>query len=276
MTRLCAVSFVVAAVSLLVAQEPQKITPGSLTIEEVLRLSKAGVSDELIIARVKRNAKSFDLNTDEIVALRSSGLSETVIKYLLDPSLPYSPAPPSASAPSPSISLSAAKAPSDPLALKIPPESGIYYLTGREEFLRLDLKAVVPSKQPSKISSVLSGGLLKGHVIGSVIGAAAKTRAAPRPATFYVRLGEKAVIDDLALLSLKPSDSHRDLDFGTKPGKPVFPVGSVRQFESKEVSPGLFRLLVPLKQPGEYLFLILGSGDDKKGLLGKGYDFGVD
>jgi hypothetical protein len=48
------------------------------------------------------------------------------------------------------------------------------------------------------------------------------------------------------------------------------------EFESKEVSTGLFRLAVPLKQPGEYLFLILGSADDKKGLLGKGYDFGVD
>jgi hypothetical protein len=265
---------VLAAVSALGAQESQKATPGSLTIEEVIQLSKTGVSDELIVARVKRNAKAFDLNTDEIVALRGSGVSETVIKYLLDPTLSYSP-PPLGAAPNPAPPIPPPKLPSDPLARKVPPETGVYYLRGEEEFLALDLKPVVPSKQPGKLSS-LSGGLLKGHIIGSVIGPTAKIRATDRPAIFYVRLGEKATIDDLALLNLEASASRRDLDFGKKAGKPVFPVSSVRQYESKEVTPTLFRLSAPLSKPGEYLFFILGSGDDKKGLLGKGYDFGVD
>src|SRR4029077_4963386 len=75
------------------AQEAQKAaTEGSLTIEEVLKMSKAGVADELIIARVKRNGRPFDLNSDEIVALKTDGVSENVIKYLVDPALPYSPA----------------------------------------------------------------------------------------------------------------------------------------------------------------------------------------
>jgi len=268
-----------AAVSALGAQESQKVTPGSLTIEEVVQLSKAGMSDELIVARVKRNAKAFDLNTDEIVALRESGVSETVIKYLVDPTLSYTPPapPPPPAAPNnpPSPAIPPPKPPSDPLALKVPPESGIYYLRGQEEFLALDLKPVVPSRQPGKLSS-LSGGLLKGHIIGSVIGPTAKIRTTNRPAIFYVRLGEKATIDDLALLNLESSASRRDLDFGKKAGKPVFPVSSVRQYESKEVTPTLFRLSAPLSKTGEYLFFILGSGDDKKGLLGKGYDFGVD
>jgi len=276
MIRPWVASVVLVAVSVLGAQDSQKVTPGSLTIEEVIELSKAAVSDELIVARVKRNAKAFDLNTDEIVALRGSGVSETVIKYLLDPTLSYSPPPPPPPpAPSSPISPSPPKPPSDPLALKVPPESGIYYLTAKEEFLTLDTKPVVPSKQPGKISS-LSGGLLKGHIIGSVIGPAAKVRVPTPPAVFYVRLGEKATIDDLALLNLEASGNRRDLDFGKKAGKPVFPVNSVRQYESKEVAPSLFRLSVPLNKPGEYLFFILGSGDDKKGLLGKGYDFGVD
>jgi len=48
------------------------------------------------------------------------------------------------------------------------------------------------------------------------------------------------------------------------------------QFDSKQVAPGLFRLSVAAKNTGEFLFFILGSGDEKKGTLGKGYDFGVD
>jgi len=99
MPRVCAAGLVLSVVGLLgvwvlAGQESQKAPEGSLTIEEVLRLSKAPVADELIIARVKRNGKAFDLNTDEILVLKKSGVSETVIKYLLDPSLPYStPAP---------------------------------------------------------------------------------------------------------------------------------------------------------------------------------------
>jgi hypothetical protein len=263
-----------ACAGLLGAQEAQKAAPGALTIEEVLQLCKTGVAYELVIDIVKRNGRAFDLNADEIVVLKNSGVSETVIKYLVDPSLPYTPAvsPPAASNHPPALT----KPPSDPLALKVPPDSGIFYLSGKDEFRALDLKPVLPSKKRGKVPSMLSGGLLKGHVVGSVIGPNAKTRAAHGPGTFYARLGEKSAIDDFALLNLRRSDSRRDLDFGSKADKPVFPVASLIQFESREVSPGLFRLQVALKNPGEYLFFILGSGDEKKGLLGKGYEFGVD
>jgi len=278
MPRLHTAGLVLSVVGLLgvwvlAGQESQKAPEGSLTIEEVLRLSKASVADELIIARVKRNAKAFDLNTDEIVVLKNSGVSETVIKYLLDPSLPYSPpAPPPAASGPPARP---AKPPSDPLALKVPPEPGIYYLKTGEEFVPLDLKPVVPYKQPGKMSK-LSVGMVKGHIIGSMVGVAAKTRTAEGAAVFYFRLGEKAAIDDITLLSLQPASNRRELDFGTKPGKPVFPAKSVHQFESKEVIPGLFRLTAPVEAHVEYLFFILGSGDEKKGVLGKGYEFGTD
>ncbi len=92
MRRIWVIWVVVAGLSVLGAQTP-RATDGSLTIEEVLRDSKAGLTDELIIARVKRNAKAFDLNPDEIVALSNAGVSAMVIKYLIEPSLPYSPPP---------------------------------------------------------------------------------------------------------------------------------------------------------------------------------------
>jgi hypothetical protein len=269
---------VLAAASVLDAQVSQKASSGSLTIEDVVHLTKAGMSEELIITRIKSNAKAFDLNADEIVELKRSGVSETVIRYLLDPGLPYSPpTPPAVAVPtvSPHNIPSGPKPPSDPIALKVPSEPGIYYLTAEEVFVQLDLRPVVPSKQPGKMSS-LSGGLVKGHTIGSVIGAAAKTRIAAHDAVFYVRLPEKEMIDDFALLKLETLEKRRDLDFGTKAGKPVFSVKTVMQYQSKDVGPGLYRLTVPSSRKGEYLFFILGSGDDKKGLLGKGYDFGLD
>lgn len=74
-------------------QESPKIVPGTLTLQEVVHLVKSGVSEELIVARVKRNAKPFDLSSDEILELKRSGVSETVIKFLLDPTAPLRPRP---------------------------------------------------------------------------------------------------------------------------------------------------------------------------------------
>jgi|SRR5579862_2270415 len=268
MIRWCAASLFLAALCLGHAQETSKAAPGSLTLEDVLSLSKAGVAEDVIVSRVKHNAKAFDLNGDEIKALKSDGVSETVIKYLLDPSQPYAPPPP----PTAVRAGPPAKPPSDPLALKVPAEVAIYYLKGADEFVQLDLKPVVPIKEPGKMSKFSP---VKGHVVGSVIGPTAMARVATGATTFYARPGEKAAIEDFVLLSLEPDKTRRNIDFGTKVGKPVFPAKSVHQFESKEVMPGLFRLAVPPVGKGEYLFFLLGSGDEKKGMLGKGYDFGA-
>jgi hypothetical protein len=83
------------------------------------------------------------------------------------------------------------------------------------------------------------------------------------------------MIEDFTLVELEKSKDHRDLDCGTKPGKPAFPVSAVKPFDSKEVDTGIYRLTVPMVKKGEYFFFILGSADDKKGLLGKGYELGV-
>jgi hypothetical protein len=274
MTSKLALLLALIAILRLNSQEQPKVVPGSLTLEEVVQLVKAGVSEELVVARVKQNSKAFDLNSDEILELKKSGVSETVIKFLLEPGAPYTPPPPSNP---PAISPSVPPpVPKDPLALKVPPEAGIYYLAGKDEFVKLDSRPVVPSKQPGKVMPMLSAGMLKGHVIGSVVGPAARTRVAGRPLVFYARLADKSATDDLVLLALQLSENRRDIDFGKKPGKPVFPVKSVRQFESGDVMQGVFRLSVILDHPGEYLFFVLGSGDEKKGLLGKGYDFGMD
>ncbi len=64
---------------------------GPLTVEEVVKLSQIGVSEELIVAKIKKNGKAFDLSTEELVDLKKAGVSDIVIKFLLDPSQPYTP-----------------------------------------------------------------------------------------------------------------------------------------------------------------------------------------
>jgi hypothetical protein len=282
------VTLCLLGISLLSAQQDAKQKPGSLTLEEVVQDSKANVAEEIIIDRVRKNAKAFDLNAQEIAELKQEGVSGTVIKYLMDPSLPPPGPPAPVAPPPPAAGASAASSPAPPppppppkrgpvtdsLASKVPQDPGVYYLTGNDQFTALALKTIMPYKQPGKLST-LSAGLVKGHVVGSIAGPTAGTRVASNASVFYLRLPERTMIEDFTLLELDKAKDRRDLDFGTKPGKTVFPVTSVKQFDSKEADTGIYRLTVPMIKKGEYFFFILGSADDKKGLLGKGYELGV-
>lgn len=259
------------------AQEAGRPTT-ALKLEEVVKMTQAGITEELVIARIKRFNKPFDLSSAEIVELKQQGVSETVIGFLLDPSKPYTPPPPPPP-PKPDSPERPKEPPKDPLAEKVPPDPGVYWLAsaarGKERFELIEVKSLVPMRSGSKIGSILTGGLKKGQTVGLLVGAASKLRISGGANVFYARIGATAM-DDVVLLRAAKAEGGRIVDFGPKPAKPVFPPDSIQPFTSKPIGAGLHRLDVAPMPSGEYLFLILGSGDEKKGILGKGYDFGVD
>ncbi|PYS26838.1 MAG: hypothetical protein DMG11_18435 [Acidobacteria bacterium] len=54
-----------------------------LTLDEVLGLVRSGESEELIVARIKRNGRPFDLSAEERNELKREGISDTIMKYLV-------------------------------------------------------------------------------------------------------------------------------------------------------------------------------------------------
>ena len=55
----------------------------SMTNSTVLALSKAGLSDDLIIAKINTEACGYDVSTNNIMALRSAGLSDKLISVMV-------------------------------------------------------------------------------------------------------------------------------------------------------------------------------------------------
>ena len=132
--------------------------PSPLTVEEVVQLNKEGFSEEVIITKIRKNGKAFDLSTDELVELRKIGVSDNVIKFLLDPSQPYvppaPPPPPQPAAPpvnrpepppAPVVPSQPAKQyPPEPNASKVPPEPGLYRFPG-DAPIKIDVKLLLGS-----------------------------------------------------------------------------------------------------------------------------------
>ncbi len=228
-----------------------------LTVEEVVRLSQAGLPEELIVAKIKKNGKAFDLNAEELVELKKQGVTDTVVKFLLDPSQPYLPPAPSKDGSQPSKHY-----PDDVNATKVPPEPGLYYFFG-EQPVAIDLKILLGQKVGGK----------KGSTVAYLIGPAAKQRV--KQSIFHLRLPEGKAIEEVVLVTLDRKEGRRELDLGRDSKQEIKP-RSVRQFESTEVGARLFRVTTPQLLPGEYLFFLIGSASTAQGNFGKGYDFGVD
>jgi len=96
-----------------------------MTIEDVVRLARAGVSDEVILAQIRSKHQFFDLTTDQLLKLKSASVSDRVIRVMMRrPSLAARAAPaPAPAAPRAASHRppSAATAPSPAKAAAAPP-----------------------------------------------------------------------------------------------------------------------------------------------------------
>jgi hypothetical protein len=254
----------------------------SLTLEEVVTLSKAGVAEDVIVTKIRKNGKAFDLSSAEMLELRKLGVGDTIIKFLLDPSQPYAPPVPPPVLPSagradppaapPPPSAPAKHYPPDDRASSIPPEPGMYRLSG-DATVKMDTKVLLGTKESAGLGKVL---LKKGRIIAFLVGKSAKNRIKEPAPVFYMRLSEGKAIEDVVLVAFDRKNDRREVDMGPPGPKPELKAEAMRQFDSLEVGPSLYKLTVGKLTRGEYFFFQLGSAEPPKGSYGKGFDFGVD
>jgi hypothetical protein len=63
-------------------QQVQAVTP--LGIDDVKALAKAGLSDDLIISQIRSSTTVYHLCTPDIILLKTAGVSEKVINYMIN------------------------------------------------------------------------------------------------------------------------------------------------------------------------------------------------
>jgi hypothetical protein len=56
-----------------------------MTIDDVIKLSKARLSDDLIIQQIRKKGQRFDLSTDQLLQLKNAQVSERIIQVMIDP-----------------------------------------------------------------------------------------------------------------------------------------------------------------------------------------------
>ncbi len=59
------------------------VSASALTLQEVVSLSRAGMSDQVIIAMIQRDRTIFTIGAEDLVALKAAGVSEPVVLAML-------------------------------------------------------------------------------------------------------------------------------------------------------------------------------------------------
>ena len=265
---------------LILTAEPQS---ARLSLEDVIKMVAAGESEEAVVLRIKNGKRAFDLTDEERRELGRKGVSDTIIKYLLNPELPYAPPPPVLPS-SPSTPAAPPRAaapelifPDDPYASKVPSGVGAYLLQ-KSDLVPISVQSLLPERQGGILSKMTLG--LTAKTIGVLSGPASRVRLETTPAVFYLRLADPMKIEDVTIVSLEVAakDKRRELEFAPsqeKGGKPAVKINSIRQSDRIAVGPKLYRVATTMLETGEFMFYLVGSADPANGILGKGYDFGV-
>ena len=251
--------------------------------DAVIKLVKAGLSDDLIVSTINSQPGTYNTSTDDLIALKGAGLSDKVVGAIVSKGFAPTPAPATVSAP-------VANNPDDPAQVHTP---GIYILAaGLDKSVHLKkLDHVVPkqSKTSGMLASAFTYGIKKAHVLAVLDGAKASIQTPDTNPTFYAYIpednttfgGSSITVKDFALIKFDVKGQQRQasvVSMGFASASAGVDEKAMQGFTSEMVRPGIYKITLarPLTA-GEFAFQQSGTVGTSLNQQNTGsyFDFGV-
>jgi len=272
------IALIAATCTQTTAQEMSK----RLTNQDIIAMVKLGISDEVIIVKIRHatgaDSVAFDTSVNGLTALKAASVSDAVIKVMIDPTPP----PVLAAAPGAPAPLG------DP---NLPPqEVGVYWKDGHT-FVFFGGQALSEAKAGGRAGSFFTEGIKSQHWDAVLNGPTSKNRVKDRRPVFYFYVPDGDSADDFVLLKLNRKGDRREFQIGTFGGIGAGKSGVKRDkefaFEAQHVGIRAYKVtLASDLKPGEYAFFLgtsqssmmsSGRGTNSSGGAASGriYDFNV-
>lgn len=243
-------------------------TPAGMTNDDVIALASAGMTDQIIVAKIKAApSTSFDTSVAGLKALKAANVSSPVIAVMIDPKAPV--AAPAAATPTATAAAAATTAnPDDPAATHAP---GIYMLAkgadGSAHMMLLERITPKEHKAGGFWASSATYGIVKAKGKAVLDGAKASVETADPKPVFYLYIpdgtagqfgGSSYNPKDFAMVKLEVKGDTRQVTTGSYSmwGSSSGTDEKSRQgFASETVKAGVYKLtpVVDLT-PGQYAF----------------------
>jgi hypothetical protein len=253
------------------------ILPAQQTLDNdaVIKLARAGLSDDLLITTIKASPGYYDVSPNGLIALKTAKLSDKVVEAILlkanGESPNSAPAAPSGlgmgTAPSPGATSTGAGAPFGAAAASqaraLPAginDVGVYYKDASGAWVSM-LPEIVIFESTGKLKNIASAGIMKGDLNGKIEGSRSKVNAS-LPLAFAVYLPETVDITGYVLLRLHPGGDARTF-LSASGGLLHTQAGAQRdevEFQPEKLAPRLYQITLPaIEGMGEYGLLAPGS-----------------
>lgn len=229
-------------------------TNSTLTNNDVIDLKSLGVSDELVIEKIRSaETVSFDTSVAGIKRLKESQISDSIIREMIRPA----------------TTKSATKKEADDTL-----EVGVYtVISGQRKEMEPE---IVGWQSGGVVKSLATLGITKGHVNGKVMGENSQLRLAA-PVEFIIKTVEGTSVTEYQLLKLYKKSNRRE--FRALTGGVFHASGGAErtalQFNSEKIGNRTWRIRLDRLGTGEYGFLPPGVSSASLSASGKIYTFTI-
>lgn len=256
-----------------------------MTNDEVISLSKAGLSPSIIVGKIRTGKSNFDLSTDSLIKLKQAGISDDIVAAMLEAKSGKS----TTAAAGPSMSGD----PNDPMAKH---SFGIYLFeetAGTRKMTQLQANVSAQNRTGGGFTAAVTPfGLGKVKTKANLPGRTANLQVTTTNPVFYFYLdttsggmntssGVPSTPNEFTLVRFNQRSDNREVtisktnSWGGKGGlSDEYVVG----LKAEDMGNGIFKVTAAgeLRQ-GEYGFYLLNSGNSNvnAGIGSKFFDFGV-
>lgn len=259
------------------AQESSK----RLTNQDVISMTSLGLSDDVIIAKIRSVSGSdglnFDTSVDGLKSLKEAKVSDAVVKTMINPALP------------PTVVVAGVPMTPDPDLP--PPEVGVYWKDG-PTFSLVQGKTLTQEKVGGRAASIFTNGIRSEHWDAVVEGPTSGNLVKDRRPIFYFYVPDGDTAADYVLLSLEKKNDHREFQVGSFGGITGGKAGIKKEkqisFRAEHAGIRVYKVTLDSDlKPGEYAFFLgtgaqsnmsggdLGASRSGGNATGKVYDFSI-
>jgi hypothetical protein len=249
---------------LLLAICPLLVAQQSLNNEAVIKLVKAGLSEDLIVTTINASPGTYDTSANGLIALKKAGASDKVVSAIVlkasGGSAPAAASTPAAGfSPAPASAPGGFGAPAAPVSA-VPPgvdSVGVYYLDDTTNAWQEVPAEVVNFKTGGALKHVASVGIVKGDMNGMINGNRSRL-SMKTPASFIFYVPEGRSPGEYQLLRLHVNAGSRE--FRSSTGGVVHEAGGAGRdsvdYAPKKIAPRVYQITLGGDvSRGEYGFL---------------------
>ncbi len=176
-------------------QESKQPQARSLEVADVVTLLQSGMGEDVVISKLQKDGKAFDLSAEDLMTLKKAGATNAVLKMMLSPSI--------------GSAIPTTQQPAAAAASGLPDEQGVYAKI-KGEWKQIDPE-IVNMRTANMLGAAFSYGISKAKIKGDIDGTRSKVQLAG-PVEILVRCADGVSASEYNVVKMEEKAGRREFE----------------------------------------------------------------